>query len=77
MKVTLESTDKIVTLRIHGVDVPARIWQGTTEHGIECHAYVTRVAVAKDLDASQFEAELREQAPLRADVASLPSRLIP
>ncbi len=38
MIVTLESTDKIVTLVINGAEVPARIWEGRTASGIECHA---------------------------------------
>lgn len=60
MKIELESTHKIVTLVIDGVEVPARIWEGTTAAGVACHAYITRIAVHKDADASQFEAELQE-----------------
>jgi len=64
MKVTLESTDKIVTLHVGAGDVPARIWEGHTENGIAVHAFVTRIAVHKDDDASQFERELQEHRPL-------------
>lgn len=39
MKVTLESTTKIVTLVIDGKEVPARIWEGETSAGIKCHAF--------------------------------------
>ena len=56
MKVTLESTTKIVELN----GVPARIWEGQTDSGIAVHAYVTLIAVHKDDDASQFERELQE-----------------
>ena len=45
MKVTLESTSKITTLVVNGEDVPARIWEGKTESGIPCHAFITRIAV--------------------------------
>ena len=73
MRIQLESTDKIVTLN----GVPARIWEGVTESGIEIHAFITRVAVHKDADASEFEAELQEHAPPRnADIASYPLNMI-
>lgn len=73
MKVTLESTDRVVNIN----GLPARVWQGTTESGIECHAFVTRIAVHKDLDASQFERELREVTPLRPElVDAIPLRMV-
>lgn len=73
MNVQLHSTDKVVTLN----GVPARIWEGITENGIEVHAFITRIAVHKDNDASQFEKELSEQhAPASDDIQAYPSRLI-
>jgi hypothetical protein len=42
MKITLESTAKIVEFN----GLPARIWEGKTEGGIACHAFITRIAVA-------------------------------
>lgn len=41
MKITLESTSKIVELN----GVPARVWEGKSESGIPCHAFITRIAV--------------------------------
>lgn len=76
MKVTLESTTKVVDLVINGYPIPARIWEGTTEKGVKCHAYITRIAVHNDDDASQFEAELKEQRVPSSDVAAIPLRLI-
>lgn len=76
MKVTLESTTKIVTLQIGGVSVPARVWEGITERGIKCHAYITRIAVHEDDDNSQFEEELKEQAKPSAAIEAIPLRLI-
>lgn len=76
MIVTLESTDKIVEIVVDGKTVPARIWEGTTDSGIACHAYVTRIAVANDLDSSQFERELRECRPATPAIAAIPLRLI-
>lgn len=56
MKVTLESTSKIVELN----GVPARIWEGHTESGIPVHAFVTRIAVDKSWNHEEFERELEE-----------------
>jgi hypothetical protein len=64
MKVMLESTDKIVDLATSTGAVPARIWEGHTESGIAVHAFITRVAVHKDLDNAPFERELQETRPL-------------
>ena len=72
MKVTLESTTKTVTLN----GVPSRIWEGKTESGVPVHAFITRIAVHKDADCSQFEAELRECAAPSADVAAYPAGLV-
>ena len=72
MKVTLESTDKIVDLATSSGIVPARIWEGHTDTGIACHAFVTRIAVHKDLDASAFERELQEKhAPISAGLSGV------
>ena len=59
MKLEIESTDEIVELN----GVPARVWQGKTESGIEVFCFVTRVAVASDADQAQFEAELQSVPP--------------
>lgn len=68
MTVTLESTDKIVDLATPSGIVPARIWEGTTASGIQVHAFITRIAVHKDADSSQFERELQEQRPLSREL---------
>lgn len=73
MKVTLESTTKIVDIN-NGVK--ARLWEGRTESGIEVHAFVTRIAVDKDDDFSQFDRELLEQRPPSARLAdAYPARM--
>jgi len=72
MKITIESTEKLVTLN----GVPARVWQGQTESGIPVHCFVTRVAVARDQDCSQFERELQEHAAPRPEVAAIDPRFI-
>ena len=78
MKVTLESTTKIVGLRPEGSDVtvPARVWEGTTESGIPVHAYITRIGVDRGEDASQFERELQECRVPSAEVEAIPVRLV-
>jgi hypothetical protein len=78
MRVTLESTDKVVDLMFEdGQIVPARIWEGETSSGIPCHAYITRIAVHNQDDGSAFERELLQQRPPHnPDVAALPRRLV-
>lgn len=76
MNVTLHSTTKIVKLVIHGREVPARIWEGETDSGIPCHAYITRIAVADGLDTTQFDRELLEQSRPTAAIAAIPARLV-
>lgn len=78
MRLILESTEKVVTLQIGGVNVPARVWQGHYA-GAQIHAYITRVAVPIDAPPhvhDEFERALREVAAPRADVAAIPLRLV-
>jgi len=72
MKVTLESTEKIVTVN----GVPARIWEGHTESGIRVHAYMTRIAAPETEDLEQFARELQKCRPPSPEVAAIPLRLI-
>jgi hypothetical protein len=44
MKVTLESTDKILRLVVDGHEVPARLWEGATEGGVAVVAFITRIS---------------------------------
>jgi len=73
MKLTLENTAEIV----HINDVPGRVWRGHTDSGIEVHAIITRIAVRKTEDCSQFDRELKEQpAPVSAEGGVYPLRMI-
>lgn len=72
MKITIESTDKIV--EVNGV--PARIWEGKTASGIPLHCYITRVAVDREQDCTAFELELQETRTPSAAVQAIPSRLV-
>ena len=61
MTITITSTTKLIELvTATGSRVMARIWEGTTDSGIPVHCFVTRIAVDKDADASDFERELQE-----------------
>lgn len=76
MKVTLESTSKVVELETPQGRVPARIWEGHTESGIPVHAYVTRIAAPAAGDLQQFESELKETRAPSAAVEAIPLRMI-
>jgi hypothetical protein len=81
MKITLQSTDKIVQLEIPGRAgaMPARIWEGQTETGVPVHCYVTRIAVPEgrpDRDYADFEQQLTEHAKPSPAVQGIPLRLI-
>ena len=72
MKICIESTTKIV--KLNGID--CRVWEGHTERGIPIHCFIPRIAVHKDEDASQFEAELEQQRAPSEAVAAYPLRMI-
>ena len=75
MKILIESTTQIT----HVNDVPARIWEGTTESGIKVICLVTRIAISKDEsaeDQEQFKKELQECKPPSTEVAVYPLRMI-
>jgi hypothetical protein len=73
MKVTLQSTDKIVT--INGIE--ARVWEGKTERGIACFALIPRIACPIAANAAEFERELLDRPPMRPELTgAIPTRLI-
>ena len=78
MKIQLENTTKIVTRIVDGHEVPARVWEGATEGGIPCYAFITRIACKNglDTDASEFERDLKEQRPPSAEMLAFPARMI-
>jgi hypothetical protein len=76
MKINIESTDKIVSLLGPLGEVPARIWEGFTDSGIAVHCFITRIAVHKDDDSTQFERELQEQHAPSSLNGVYPSRLV-
>jgi hypothetical protein len=54
----------------------ARIWEATTEAGVRCHLYVTRVAIAEGQNLEQFERELELQRAPSPEIEGIPLRLI-
>lgn len=58
MRLTLESTSEVGTLKIGGADVPARFWIGTTEAGNRVAAFITRVAPLSVAAALELETAL-------------------
>ncbi len=78
MKVTLESTTKIITVlgRPGGDAIQCRVWEGVTERGVKVQALIPRIAAHRSSDVSQFEAELQEQRPPSADFEAFPLRMI-
>lgn len=79
MKITIESTNKIVDLQRdghRGGEIAARIWEGTTDDGVPVHCYIVRIACDKSADQEQFQRDLQETRPPSAAVAAIPLRLI-
>jgi hypothetical protein len=83
VKITIETTSRIVLLEIDGRTVPARIWQGQTESGIPVHCYVTRIVPEIhetdpriDELTAEFERELKREATPRATLGPIPLRMI-
>jgi hypothetical protein len=68
MKITIESTDKLIELQVQGRGVvPARVWEGTTDKGTPVFCFVTRIAPTipeRELSPAvleEFQKDLREQ----------------
>lgn len=73
MKVTIESTDKIIEFN----GVPARIWEGETESGIKVHCYITRLAISvEEKRIEEFQQELKQQRRPSPEVAAIPIRMV-
>jgi len=78
MKVTIEPTDQLVTLVCKNPDaeIPARIWTGTTDTGIEVQVLVTRIAVSLLDDYTEFNKALHKTRAPIPEVLSYPLRMI-
>jgi len=82
MKITIESTTKIVSVSPNTASsfasgIPCRVWEGMTDRGVKVQCLIPRIAALADQNLEQFEAELQEQhAPSSADVQAFPMRMI-
>ena len=81
MIVTLKSTTKIVSLRSRSEgslpgEMPARIWEGTTDSGIKVHAYITRIACAEGENQEMFQRDLLACTPPSKEIEAIPMRMI-
>lgn len=76
MEIHLTSTTKIVQFEIDGKIVPARIWEGHTENGILCHAYITRIACAEDEDQTEFSSQLQSHDAPSPAIEAISMRMV-
>lgn len=78
MKITIESTDKVVTLQDGFGEslAAARQWEGYTESGIPVTCLIVRIAVPLDADQAQFQKELAVQSPPREGPVVFPLKMV-
>lgn len=73
MKVTIESTSKIV----FADGIPCRVWEGETSKGTKVQCLIPRIAAAaNEKDLVEFEADLLEVRPPSAEVEAFPLRIV-
>jgi hypothetical protein len=73
---TIEPTSRIVDIVTEQGTIPARVWQGKTDSGIEVAVLVTRVATHRDNDMTEFDRTLLPQPPGAVAVEAFPNRMI-
>jgi hypothetical protein len=79
VKITIENTSKVILVKTSALadGVPCRVWEGTTESGIEVQCLIVRIAAAAtEPDLSQFESELQETRAPSAEVLAFPLRMV-
>ena len=83
MKITIESTTKIVRLTKHRFpliaqesDIECRVWEGVTETGIRVQCLIPRIATFAADDQEQFIRELEAKKPPTADYNAFPLRMV-
>lgn len=81
MKITIESTTKIVELETSTGRIPARLWEGTTERGTPVHCFITRICPTipepiPEPVAVEFAADLAETKAPSAGLLTIPLRMI-
>ena len=77
MRMTIESTERVIVIQAQGVAVPARVWEGHTEKGVPVAVLVTRIAAHAEHDQAEFEQDLKEtRTPSSHAIEAFPMRLI-
>lgn len=80
MKITIESTTRIVQVKPEGMSyiatIACRVWEGQTESGIKVQCLIPRIAALKTDDLAEFERELQEQKAPSAEIQAFPMRMI-
>jgi hypothetical protein len=76
MTITLTPTTRLVDVVTAQGTVQARIWEGETASGIAVVAMITRIAVAKTDDLTEFGRELQEQRPPSPAAEAFPARMV-
>lgn len=81
MKITIESTTKIVELKTPTGTVPARLWEGHTELGTPVHCFITRICPTiqqplPDAVEAEFQKDLADCKPPSPQLEGIPLRLI-
>jgi len=72
MIITIQNTEKVVTLD----GVPARVWEGTTDSGIEVICFMTRILVPEDDRQDVFLRELQQCEKPSVAAEAIPLHLI-
>lgn len=75
MRIKIESTGKIVDLN----GVPARVWEGESDHGTKVICFITRIAVKESEPPevhARFKSELQEHRPPSSEANAFPLRMI-
>jgi hypothetical protein len=76
MRITIEPTSALIQIKVNGVYVPARVWEGQSEQGVKVVALITRITPL-DGDSTEFERDLQETKPPSPEARqAFPMRLI-
>ncbi len=76
MKITIESTTRLVNAEPKQKTIQYRVWEGVTERGVKIQVLIPSIAVLPGEDVSQFEAELKQQPAPEPAVEVFPLRMI-
>lgn len=79
MKVTIESTEQIVTLHDSpgaSAHLQGRVWTGHTARGIPVQLLIVRIAAPAGADQAEFQRELETRPAPAPSPAAFPLRMV-